>query len=301
MITIRDAYLMGREHLAAAGIAEPVIEAEVLLRHALGVDRAALYTRWDGPMPEAAWERYRTLLAARATGRPVHYLLGEREFMGLAFAVNERVMIPRPETEVLVEFLIKTFRDHPQPVVVDVGTGSGCIAISLAHFLPRVQVYAVDISAATLEVARANARRHGVEERIAFAEGDLLAALPKDLAGQVDAIASNPPYVPEALALQLLREIRDHEPAIAIFASGDGMGFHRRLIADSPRWLRPAPHGAGLRPGGAALLAMEVGAGQAGAVAAVMRRDGRYADVELVKDTGGMDRVVVGRPKGRTV
>lgn len=300
MITIRDAYLMGREHLAAAGIAGPAIEAEILLRHALGVDRAALYTRWDGPMPEAAWDRYRRLLDARATGRPVHYLIGEREFMGLAFAVDERVMIPRPETEVLVEYLIKTFRDHPQAVVVDVGTGSGCIAISLAHFLPRVQVYAVDISAAALEVARANAHRQGVEERIVFAEGDLLAALPADLAGRVHAIASNPPYVPEELAPQLSREIRDHEPALAIIASGDGMGFHRRLIADSPRWLRLAPHGAGLRPEGTALLAMEVGAGQAGDVAAVMRRDGRYADVELVKDAGGMDRVVVGGPKGRT-
>lgn len=291
-MTVRDAYLGGRERLTASGMAEPAIEAEVLLRHALAVDRTTLYTRWEATISEGAWQRYRQLLDLRTSGRPMHYIVGAREFMGLMFTVDERVMIPRPETELLVEYVVQVYRDQAEAILVDVGTGSGCIAISLARFLPDATVYAVDISAAALQVARANAHRHGVADRVCFIEGDLLAQFPVHLAGRINAIVSNPPYVPRAQGATLPREIRDYEPAVAILAPGDGLELHRRLIGGSPPWLRNS-----------ASLAMEVGPGQAQEVAAAMHRDGRYGGVRTLKDGGGADRVVVGtidRPEGRS-
>ena len=277
----KDAYLLGRDHLQAAGVHEPAIEAEMLLRFVLRVDRAQLYTHWDGPVPQAAWEQFRERLDERAGGRPVHYIVGEREFMGLLFAIDERVLIPRPDTELLVEHVIAWIRDHGGSRVVDVGTGSGCIAISLAHALPDVTVYAVDLSADALDVARANARRHEVSERIRFVQGDLLAPLPPDLTGRVDAVASNPPYVPRDQAFLLAREITAFEPEQAIFVPGDGTEMHRRIIEMAPRWLRP---------GG--LLAMEVGAGQAPTVGDAVQDAGGFDHVALVPDTVGIERVV---------
>jgi len=279
--TIRDAYLAGREHLAASGVAEPAIEAELLLRHVLRVDRAGLYTRWEGAMPEPAWARYRAALEERARGRPAHYIVGEREFMGLAFFVDERVLIPRPETELLVEHVAAWLRAHGGTHVADVGTGSGCVAVSLARRLPEVTVYATDLSPGAVEVARANAARHGVAARVHVVCGDLLLPLPPALAGRLDAIASNPPYVPADMAGLLSREVREFEPAEAIFVPGDGTAVHRRLIGMAPRWLRP---------GG--LLAMEVGAGQAPAVAEIVREAGPFAAVALLPDLVGIERVV---------
>jgi len=314
LLSIRDAYLMGREHLAASGSAEAPIEAEVLLRHVLQLDRAAFYARWDRPISEDAWSWFQRVLGERATGRPVPYIVGQREFMGLTFAVDERVMIPRPETEVLVEIVLEELkkREHgnagtPTPAprarggagereggseiqdpgskiqIVDVGTGSGCIAIALAHRCSQAKVYAIDVSPEALEVARINAARHGVNGRVEFLPGDLLTPLPSQLAGCIDAIVSNPPYVPLAQRGALPREIRDFEPAVAVFIDGDGLAAHRRLIADAPGWLR--------RSG---WLAMEVGAGQADAVSGAMRDDGRYARIRVVADYGGTPRVVVG-------
>lgn len=279
--SIKDAYLLGRDHLRAAGVQEDAIQAEMLLRLALRVDRARLYTHWDGPMPEAAWDRYRELLEERAAGVPVHYLVGEREFMGLMFAVDERVLIPRPETELLVEHVAQWAREERAGLIVDVGTGSGCIAVSLAHLLPQATVYATDLSPAALEVARANAVRHGVQDRVILLAGDLLTPLPPDVAGRLDAVVSNPPYVPQDQASALAREIREHEPPEALFAPGDGTAVHRRLLALGPNWLRP---------GG--LLAMEVGAGQAPAVAEAVRLDGRYGPPTILPDGVGIERVV---------
>lgn len=294
MLTVQEGYLWGREHLAASGSTEAAIEAEVLLRFALRLDRAGLYTRWMQPLDAAAWDRFRRLLDERATGRPVPYIVGEREFMGLPFAVDERVMIPRPETERLVECVIRTAGTPPvaadalAPIIVDVGTGSGCIAVSVAHFVPHAAVIATDVSADALAVAQANARRYGVAGRIRWLHGDLLDPLPSELGGQVRVIVSNPPYVPRGQREGLAREIRDFEPSAAVFVDGDGIGIHRRLIADAPRWL--APDG---------LLAMEVGFGQAAAVAGAIRRDGRYTNASVEPDYAGIPRVVAAQRKLR--
>lgn len=285
---------MGREHLAASGSGEAPIEAEVLLRHVLQLDRAALFARWDRPIPEDAWRRFRSVLDERATGRPVPYIVGQREFMGLPFAVDERVMIPRPETEVLVEVVLDALQSHagmpgPRSVVpgpqcvVDVGTGSGCIAIALARRHAHVKIYAIDVSDDALEVARVNAARHEVRDQVEFLSGDLLTPLPPQFQGRVDAIVSNPPYVPRAQRDALPREIRDFEPELAVFIEGDGLAAHRSLITNAPRWLRSS-----------GLLAMEVGVGQADAVSAAMRADGRYGHIRIVADYSGAPRVVAG-------
>jgi release factor glutamine methyltransferase len=281
-MTIKDAYLHGREHLAALGSHEAAIEAELLLRFVLGVDRASLYTHWEEPLPEAMWARYRSLLDERGAGRPVHYIVGEREFMGLAFAVDERVMIPRPETELLVEFAASRLRGRAEPVLADVGTGSGCVAVSLARLLPAARVYATDLSEAALEVATSNAARHGVAARVTFLLSDLLGALPETVRGRLDAVLSNPPYVAEALVRGLPREIRDFEPQAALLAPGEGTAFHRRLAAASPEWLAP---------GG--VLALEVGAGQADAIAAMLV-EGSYGAWGIERDGAGIGRVVWG-------
>lgn len=303
MPTIREAYLQGREHLAASGSPEAAFEAEMLLRHTLHWDRARLYTCWEVPMPGAAWDGYRRLLDERATGRPVHYVVGQREFLGLTFAVDERVMIPRPETEVLVEFVVQTLKERERGnagtrerdggsriqdpgseiPIVDVGTGSGCIAVSLARQLPSAVVYATDVSADALAVARTNAVGHSADGRIVFLEGDLLGPMPPSYAGRVAAVVSNPPYVPASLRDTLPREISTFEPPLAVFVAGDGIAMHRRLIADAPPWLTIS-----------GLLAMEVGSGQAEAVLEAMRRDGRYAGIIALPDYGGIPRVVAG-------
>jgi len=282
-MTVKEAYLLGREHLTASGSMEPAVEAEMLLRFVLGVDRARLYTHWDGAMPEVSWARYQSLLEERAGGRPVHYIVGEREFMGLAFAVDERVMIPRPETELLVEFAATRLRDRARPVIVDVGTGSGCIAVSLAHLLPGARGYATDLSSSALDVAAANAARHRVADRVTVLQGDLLDPLPAELRGRVDAVLSNPPYVPEDRAPEFPREIRDFEPREAILAAGDGTGYHRRLAVSAPVWLGPD-----------GMLAMEVGLGQAPAVVRMLGESGRYASVGVERDGAGIGRVVWG-------
>ena len=294
MPTIRQAYLFGVEHLRASGSVEPAIEAEVLLRHALQWNRTVLYTRWETPIEPKLFSHYQELLEARATGRPVHYILGEREFMSLTFAVDERVMIPRPETEILVEFVINTFRGSPGPrtpdpgprrlVIVDVGTGSGCIAVSLAHYLPQARMYATDISGPAIQVATENARRHGVAERVVFLEGDLLAPLPKHLLGSVDCLVANPPYVSAAEAPMLAREIREFEPAVAVVAPGEATAVHQQLITQAPQWLNA---------GG--LLAMEVGVGQADLVRENADRHGAYHEVVVVPDLAGIGRIVVAR------
>ncbi len=282
-MTIREAYLDGRAHLAAAGVAESSIEAEMLLRFVLRVDRAALYAHWEGALPQAQQERYLGLLEERSRGRPVHYIVGEREFLGRSFAVDERVLIPRPETELLVEHAAAWLRARGGSIAVDVGTGSGCVAISLAHRMPHITVYATDISTDALDVARENARRHAVETHMRFHHGDLLSPLPPGLARQIDVIASNPPYVPQDQAGILPREIREFEPPQALFVPGDGTAVHRRLIDAAPEWLRL---------GG--LLALEVGAGQADTVAEMVRQHGGYDTVTVVPDTVGIERVVTG-------
>lgn len=211
------------------------------------------------------------------------YIIGRREFMGLDVLVDERVLIPRPETEVLVEVALEALRDVPAPAIADIGTGSGAIAVSLAVLRPDAAIVATDLSADALEVARANAVRHGVAGRMRFLQGDLLA--PVAAAGmRLDLVACNPPYVAPEAAAGLPREIREFEPAVAVVAPGDPLDVHRRLAETAPGVLRPR-----------GWLVVEVGAGQAPHVVELLHRAGAYEAPVTRQDSLGWDRVVAAR------
>lgn len=282
---VAEAWHAGREHLAASGIDEAAISAEVLLRHVLGLSRTELYLAWDRPVAPEAWARYQAHLADRVRGRPVAYIVGHREFMGLDFLVDERVLIPRPETEVLVAAVLDAITDVPSPIIADIGTGSGSVAVSVAVLRSDATVLATDIAPDALEVARANAARHGVADRVRFLQGDLLDPL-AEVGSRFHVLACNPPYVTAEVAASLPVEIRDFEPAVAVLAQGSADRFHGRLIEAAP---------AVLHPGG--WLIMEVSAGQATRVVELVRRAGTYEAEHTRRDGLGWDRVVAARLK----
>ena len=283
-VTVREAYLWGREHLTACGLPEAALEAEVLLRCVLGLDRAQLYVRWSAPVPADAFARYVQLLEQRAARRPVAYLTGQREFFGLNFQVDERVLVPRPETEHLVEAVLQETRDVASPVYVDVGTGSGAVAVALAVARPDATVYATDLSEEALAVGFSNVRRHGVTGRVHLLCGDTLAPL-RQAGVRAHAVASNPPYVPPRARGELPPEVLA-EPTLAVFAPGPrGVELHERIARESQEVLQP---------GG--VLALEVAAkwDQASQVARFLQQLG-YCRVRTLRDLAGLERVVVAR------
>ena len=274
--TWREALRWGEQVLAQSALDSPRLDAEILLAHALGITRAQLHAHPQGQLSPAELASCRQLIERRARREPVAYIVGHKEFYGLDLFVDNRVLIPRPETELLVEKAIQISRR--QPVVADVGTGSGAIAVSLAVHLSQVLVYATDASPRALEVAACNCRRHCVEDRIHLLQGHLLEPLPEP----VDLIAANLPYVSEAELAQLPPEISHHEPREALNGGPDGLDYIRSLLAQA---------GGHLKPGGVILL--EIGATQGKAVTALARRHFPAATVEIAKDYAGLDRVVM--------
>lgn len=258
----------------------PRLDAELLLAHALGVSRARLLAELQTPPTSEVTRQFGELIARRATREPVAYLVGSKEFYGLELFVDRRVLVPRPETELLVEYALAWVRDQytpraaAAPSIADIGTGSGCIAISLAVYLPDAQVYAVDISPEALDVARRNAERHAVAGRVKLLQGDLLAPLRQP----VDLLISNPPYT---ILTEIDAGVRLHEPHLALDGGVAGLAVYRRLLASAP---------GALRPGGAVLL--EIGADQGDAVTALARQALPAARVMLHQDLAGHDRVV---------
>jgi len=286
-VTRQAALASAAARLRAAGLAPDAarLEAEVLLRHAAGLSREELFLRPEDPIDEAAARAYAALVAQRAAGHPTAYLVGHREFFGIEFSVDPRVLIPRPETERLVEVVCEALRNRPAPAAADVGTGSGAIAVTLARQLPALRVIATDTSAGALQVAQQNAARAGVAGRISWAEGSGTAPLEGRVPpGGLDAVASNPPYIPTAEIAALPLEIRAHEPAAALDGGPDGLAVHREIVAGAARFLRA---------GG--VLALEVAApgAQAGAVCALIRATGRYEAPSIVADYAGAERVVL--------
>jgi release factor glutamine methyltransferase len=274
--TIAQLIAEGAHLLQQAGVDTPRLDADLLLADALGVTRAYLYAHPEEEVPAPALDSWQVRLQRRLRREPLAYILGRAEFFGLPFVVTPEVLVPRPETEILVEAVIAK---QPQ-TIVDVGTGSGCIAVAVAVKLPQAQVWATDISEAALRVAEENAQQHRVAERVHLLHGDLL----QPLTGmRFEVIASNPPYVAEQERMSLQPEVRDWEPARALFSGADPLQFHRRLIAESHFHLRE---------GGWLLL--EVGMGQAEAVAQMMETAG-YRQVRVLPDLAGTGRVVEGR------
>jgi release factor glutamine methyltransferase len=260
-------------------------DAETLLLHAMraelpDVNRAWLIAHEHETLPAHANKEFHECVERRRAGEPIQYITGEAEFYGLNFKVNREVLIPRPETEHLVEKAIELMRRFERQRIVDVGTGSGAIVVALASHFPAAQIHATEKSAAALKVARANAARSGVAERVRFHEGDLLAPV----AGKrFNLIVSNPPYVAEGDRDSLAVEVREYEPAQALFAGADGLGIYRRLI--------PAAFDALFHE---RYLALEIGFGQEAAVHDLLAGAG-FGGIEFTKDLQGIPRVAIAR------
>jgi release factor glutamine methyltransferase len=253
-------------------------DAETLLLHIIRRNRAALLARWNEVLDAEEASLYIEFIARRFAGEPIQYIFGETEFYGLPFQVTRDVLIPRPETEHLVEKVLSLAKNSEHPRIVDIGTGSGAIAVALAHHLPHAQVTAIDLSAPALAIARENAKRNGVAIR--FLEGDLLAPVSE---ARFDFVVSNPPYVPNADRSTLAVEVRDHEPALALFAGNDGLEVYRRLI--------PAAFEV-LIAGG--FVVLEIGYGQSSDITKLLNRSG-FEQIEFVPDLQCIPRVACAR------
>jgi release factor glutamine methyltransferase len=279
---LHDVLSAAARRLRDAGIdtADAAADVEVLARHVLGWDRARLLVHRRDAVPPAFIEPFTALVDRRAHCVPVAYLTGTREFYGLDFEVTPDVLIPRPETELAVEAALGALAaPGSSGRAIDVGTGSGCIAVAIAVTRPGAAVVAVDRSRAALAIAGRNVRRHGVGGRVALVAGDLLTALSPHR--PVDVVVSNPPYVPDRSA-DVAPDVARHEPASALYAGPDGLDVVRRLVAGAARVLRP---------GGC--LVMEIGIGQAGAVATAAEADGAWAGVTFRSDLQGIARIAV--------
>jgi release factor glutamine methyltransferase len=283
-MTIGDAIAWGAELLeeSDAPIRNSRVDATLLLRFVLDIPHAELLAYRERPLTRAQTERFNALIQQRRTCKPIQYITGVQEFLGLEFRATPDVLIPRPETEHLVEAAIERLRDCEAPRIADVGTGSGCIAVALAHALPHADIVALDISEAALSIAKENARRNGVESRIRFMQSDVLAAVAGESAADFfDAIVSNPPYVAESERKTLAPEVRDFEPEIALFAGPSGLEFYQRLF--------PAAKSA-LNPGG--WLIVEIGHGKRDAIAAMLKE---WKNMEFIADLQGIPRVIAAR------
>lgn len=258
-------------------VGSPRLNAEVLLMFVLGCDRAYLYAHPEREMSPAEELRYHGVLAERESHKPSQYITGHQEFYGLDFVVTPAVLIPRPETEHLVETVLELARGSERPKMIDVGTGSGCIALTLAHQLPLAEIQGVDISPQAVEVARANAARLRLD-RVQFAVSDLLDAVPDR---DFDFIVCNPPYVAELEPEKVQRQVREYEPKIAVFGGPHGMDVYRRLV--------PQAHET-LKPGG--WLAMEIGFTMEQGVRALLSS---FSEVRSVPDLQGIPRVLAAR------
>lgn len=279
-MTVAEALENATRRLAAAGLAEAALDAEILLRHLLGWDRASLLSRSDEALAAADEAGFLDLVAARAGRRPLQHLTGTQAFWRHDFVVGPAVLIPRPETEVLVEASLEALRSSKAPRVIDVGTGSGCIALSLAAERPDAMVVATDLSAAALAMARQNASRLRLGHRVGFVRGDLVDPFREGDPG-VDLVVSNPPYVDDAEWRELAPEVRDHDPRAALVPDEGVRSLYARLLAGAARVLRP---------GGT--VAVEVGAGQAPAVLAQAAAAG-FQSARALRDLRQIPRVIV--------
>lgn len=287
--TISEAIAEAAARIRDAGHTEERRAARLLLANALGVDQTQLLVRSGDQLDGGIYDAYLGMVARRAAGEPLQHITGRQEFYGLDFVVTPDVLIPRPETEFLVEQVLGLAEEVFQrtPLIVDIGTGSGCIAVALARGLPAARFIGTDISAAALCIARTNAERNGVGGHIEFLEGDLFAALVgKGIKGTVDIIAANPPYVPANRPDSVERQVRDYEPPVALFGGEDGLTFYSRLLEGAPSYLKPGGY-----------LVCEIGYSQLDAVRDII--DGTAFElVEVTSDLQGIPRTLTIRLEG---
>ncbi len=270
-----EAFLMGMQKLKEAQIGEAQLDARLLLEEVCGTDRNTLLCHGDREVSEAEEEQYRKALEQRAVHVPLQHLLGYQDFMGLRFQVNEYVLIPRQDTEILVEEAMRYLHDGMR--ILDLCTGSGCILLSLLHYSNDCEGVGVDISQEALQVAAQNAELLGI--RADFLKSDLY----EKVTGKFDLLVSNPPYIERKVIPTLMEEVREYDPYIALDGGEDGLDFYRRIIGGAQDYLKR---------GGQIL--MEIGSGQAKAVSELLREAG-FKEIDVCRDFAGLDRVVSGR------
>ncbi len=284
--TIQELLKQSIQYLKSFGVENSILDAQLILSHILQVERLYLVTHNDRILDEKIVLKVNQLMELRAQGIPVQHILGKQEFMSLPFKVTKDVLIPRADTEILVEAVINKSTkliQGSQILGMDIGTGSGCIAISLVHYISNISMYAIDISHKALEIAKENASINGVEERITFIEHDILRGIPKIEGNAIlDIIVSNPPYIPTEMIKSLQTEVKEYDPYHALDGGEDGLMFYRMIIEQAKQHLK-----------GGGLLALEVGHDQNGAVRKLIQNTGQYHDIETVKDLAGIDRVIL--------
>lgn len=259
----------------------PRLDVEMILQKVLGdVDKIYIHLNLDKKLSETELDEFKELINQRLNGRPIAYIVGNREFMGLDFYVKEGVLIPRPDTETLVEEVIQLCKDK-EVHILDIGTGSGAITVSLAKYIQKSKLMSFDISEIPLEVGPINAKNNGVEDKIEFKKSDLFSAI-KDSGVMFDVIVSNPPYIPRKDVLELHTQVKDYEPYNALEGGEDGLDFYRDITIQSGKYLKKD-----------GILAYEVGHDQAPDVELIMKNNG-YRDIYKKKDIQGIDRVVIG-------
>ncbi|HKF53737.1 MAG TPA: peptide chain release factor N(5)-glutamine methyltransferase [Candidatus Acidoferrales bacterium] len=280
--SVRNALREAMGRLEAANVPSHALAAELLLMHTMRCDRTWLYSHPEAAIDSEALQKFFELVARRAQGVPTHYLTGKQEFWGLEFEVTPAVLIPRPETEHLVEVVMEMLRENKQAEklrIADVGTGSGCIAVALAQEFRSAEILATDISRAALDVARRNAERHRVSERIRFVECDLLGAAAEE-GRAFDLIVSNPPYVANGDESRLQKEVREHEPREALFGGPEGTEVYARLIAEAAKRVRHE-----------GLLVVEIGYGASERVRELFNCV-EWKDIRVADDLAGIPRVI---------
>jgi release factor glutamine methyltransferase len=290
--TIKDLLRVTATYLGEKGVDNPRLDSEVLLAHHLKKDRMALYLEFDQPLTQEEISGYRGLIKRRVRREPLQYITGTQEFWSLDFSVDRRVLIPRPETEVLVEMAVERLKEIPLskdhfPKFLDMGTGCGAIAVSLAREVQDARIWATDISDKALEVARFNAKKHGVLDRIQFRRGDLWEAVEGENT-PFDIILSNPPYVASEEYRDLPPEVRDYEPRLALDGKEGGMHYLFGIASAAPRYLKP---------GGWILL--EMAPPQTEKTLSLIKRVGGYGKALRVKDYGRLYRVVAAQKSGQ--
>jgi len=278
-ISIAQAIQDASRVLRQSGVPEARREAGSLLVHVSGKDRTFLISHAEALLTAAEWEHYEEVVQRRASGEPLQYITGTQDFFGLEFIVTPAVLIPRPETELLVESALDLLQSQTAPQICDVGTGSGCIAVALVHQLSQARAVALDISAAALQVAQKNAERHKVTNRITFLESDCFAAVPTNTV--FDLIASNPPYVSANALAGLQREVRDHEPSVALSPGPDGLSVIRRLLTDAPAFLQSQGY-----------LVLEIGFDQGEAISRLVAAE-TWNLIDIRPDLQGIPRIVL--------
>jgi release factor glutamine methyltransferase len=280
--SIRAVLAEAERSLRVAGIEESALEAAWLLEHVLHISPLMQRVQAERPVSAVDYASMQEFVARRANREPLQYLLGTQEFCDREFRVTSAVLIPRPESALLVQETIRRCRQNPSATVVDVGTGSGCLAVSVASALPDARVLAIDASADALAVAQANMEQFGFGARIECVQGDLLAPLAqRGETSHVDVIVSNPPYIADLDLVTLQPEVRCFEPHLALAGGPDGMDVHRRLLQQAPVYLKSR-----------GVLLMEVGLGQAALVCREAEKSGWFRTYDVLRDEGGIDRVV---------